>query len=110
MLPAIERARGDQAATRTLFERHGDLALFQLRQVQRLASAPGPKFVFAHILLPHDPYVFRADGTRYTEEEVRDMDEAGLYAGRLRFLNRRIKELVETLTTNNNGDHHHPGR
>ena len=98
VLPAIERARGDQAATRTFFERHGDLALFQLRQVKRLASAPGPKFVFAHILLPHDPYVFRADGTRYTEEEVKDMDEAGLYDGQLRFLNRRIKELVETLT------------
>ena len=26
------------------------------------------------------------------------MDEAGLYDGQLRFLNRRIKELVETLT------------
>ncbi len=98
VLPAIERARGDVAATRTFYERHGDLALFQLRQVTRLASAPGPKFVFAHILMPHDPYVFRADGTRYTEEEVVDMEEAGLYAGQLRFVNRRIKELVETLT------------
>ena len=98
VLPAIERVRGDQKATRTFYERHGDLALFQLRQLTRLASAPGPKFVFAHILLPHDPYVFRADGTRYTEEEVRDMDEAGLYAGQMAFLNRRIKELVETLT------------
>ena len=113
VLPAIERARGDQAATRTFFERHGDLALFQLRQVKRLASAPGPKFVFAHILLPHDPYVFRADGTRYTEEEVRDMEEPGLYSGQLRFLNRRIKELVETLTAGSRrrrSDHHHPGR
>lgn len=98
ILPAIERVRGDKTATRTFFERHGDLALFQLRQVARLASAPGPKFVFAHILLPHDPYVFRADGTRYTEDEVRDMEEAGLYDGQLRFLNGQIKEVVETLT------------
>jgi hypothetical protein len=98
VLPAIERARGDVAATRTFYERHGDLALFQLRQVTRLAAAPGPKFVFAHILMPHDPYVFRADGTRYTEEEVVDMEEAGLYDGQLRFVNRRIKELVQTLT------------
>jgi hypothetical protein len=98
VLPALERLRGDEQAARTFFERHGDLALFQFRQLTRLASAPGPKFVFAHILLPHDPYVFRADGTRYTEEESAGMDEAGLYAGQMAYLNGRIKELVETLT------------
>jgi hypothetical protein len=98
MAPAIERAQGGEKAARTFFERHGDIALFELRQLTRLASAPGPKFVFAHILLPHDPYVFRADGTRYTEEEVRSMDEAGLYAGQMAYLNSRIKHLIETLT------------
>ena len=98
MAPAVERARGGEKAARTFFERHGDIALFELRQLERLASAPGPKFVFAHILLPHDPYVFRADGSRYTEEEVRPLEEAGLYAGQLAYLNRRIKGLVERLT------------
>ncbi len=98
MLPALERARGGEKAAPTFFDRHGDIPLFQFRQLTRLASAPGPKFVFAHILLPHDPYVFRADGTRYTEAESKDMDEAELYAGQMAFLNTRIKELVETLT------------
>lgn len=98
MAPAIERAHGGEQAARTFFERHGDIALFELRQLTRLAAAPGPKFVLAHILLPHDPYVFRADGTRYTEEEVRTMDEAGLYAGQMAYLNSRIKDLVEALT------------
>ena len=98
VLPALERIRGDEKATRTFFERHGDVALFQFRQLTRLASAPGPKFVFAHILLPHDPYVFRADGTRYTEDESAGMDEAQLYARQMAFVNRRIKELVGTLT------------
>ena len=37
-------------------------ALFQFRQLQRLPSVPGRKFVFAHVLLPHPPYVFDADG------------------------------------------------
>ena len=35
------------------------------------STAPGPKFVFAHILLPHDPYVFRADGSPLTEAEAK---------------------------------------
>lgn len=98
MAPAIERAQGGEKAAPTFFERHGDIALFEFRQLNRLASAPGPKFVFAHILLPHDPYVFRADGTRYTEAEVAPMDEAELYAGQLAFVNSRIKDLIETLT------------
>ncbi len=98
MLPAIERVRGDEKPTPTFFERHGDIALFQFRQLMRLASAPGPKFVFAHVLLPHDPYVFRADGTRMTEDEARGGDEADLYAAQLAYLNGRIKELVERLT------------
>ncbi len=98
MAPAIERAQGGEKAAPTFFERHGDIPLFQFRQLTRLASAPGPKFSFAHILLPHDPYVFRPDGTRYTEDEVGGMDEAALYAGQLAYLNTRIKALVETLT------------
>ena len=98
MLPAIEQVRGDEKPTPTFFERHGDIALFQMRQLTRLASAPGPKFVFAHILLPHDPYVFRADGTRMTEEESRRGDEKELYAGQMAYLNGQIKELVEKLT------------
>ena len=97
MAPALERAGGGEKAARTFFERHGDIALFEFRQLNRLASAPGPKFVFAHILLPHDPYVFRPDGSRYTEEEVRPMEEAGLYAGQLAFTNSRIKALIATL-------------
>ena len=43
MAPAVERARGGEKAARTFFERHGDIALFELRQLDRLASAPGPK-------------------------------------------------------------------
>jgi hypothetical protein len=42
---------------------HREFGLFQLRELERLRDAPGPKFVFAHILLPHPPYVFLEDGT-----------------------------------------------
>src|SRR5688500_3904386 len=42
MAPAVERAGGGEKAARTFFERHGDIALFELRQLDRLASAPGP--------------------------------------------------------------------
>lgn len=31
--------------------------------LSRSVGWPGPKFVFVHLLLPHPPYLFRADGT-----------------------------------------------
>ena len=97
VVPAIERLLGEEEAGLTFRERHREGALFQLRQVRRLASAPGPKFVFAHILLPHDPYVFRADGSFVSEEEASATDEGELYAGQLEYANRRIKEIVADL-------------
>jgi hypothetical protein len=97
--PALERLRGvEEAAALTFLERHREVTLFQLRQLARQAAAPGPKFVFAHILLPHDPYVFRADGSAMPEQEALATDEAELYAGHLAFLNGQIKQIVETLT------------
>jgi hypothetical protein len=98
ILPAIERLGGGEEAALTFLDRHREITLFQLRQLARQASVPGPKFVFAHILLPHDPYVFREDGSVIPEEEALATDEAELYAGHLAFLNGRIKDLVATLT------------
>lgn len=97
VLPAVERLLGVEHAEPTFRDRHREGALFQFRQLRRLATAPGPKFIFAHILLPHDPYVFREDGSTIPEAEARAEEEADLFAGQLAFLNGRIKETVDEL-------------
>jgi len=71
--------------------------MFAFRQLHRLATAPGPKFVFAHVLLPHDPYVFRADGSVILEEESKREEEKDLYRGHLEFANKNIKSIVDDL-------------
>jgi hypothetical protein len=73
------------------------MALYQFRQVQRLATVPGRKFVFAHILLPHPPYVFAADGREIRDPEARERPEGDLYRDQLRFTNARIREIVDAL-------------
>jgi hypothetical protein len=78
-------------------DRVHDGTLFELRQLHRVATAPGPKFVFAHILLPHDPYVFRADGSVISEAASRASDEAALYAGQVAFANSQIHGIVDDL-------------
>lgn len=97
ILPAIDRVRGVVSAEPTFRDRHREGTLFGLRQLHRVATAPGPKFVFAHILLPHDPYVFRADGAPLSEAEADAGQETQLYRDQVEFANAQIKELVNQL-------------
>ena len=93
----VKRVLGITSAEPTFRDRVRDGTLYELRQLRRVATAPGPKFVFAHLLLPHDPYVFKADGSVVTAEEEKAADERNLYADQLAFANGQIKELVGTL-------------
>jgi hypothetical protein len=47
----------------TAVENRRAMILYQLRTLEGLPSVSGPKFVFAHFLIPHFPYVFDADGS-----------------------------------------------
>ena len=99
VVPAIERVNGTAKVEtpveqRTIRERHQEGTLFALRQLRRISTAPGPKFVFAHILLPHDPYVFKADGSPLSEAEANATPERELYAAHLEYTNAQIREIV----------------
>lgn len=41
---------------------HRARVMYAVEQLQRMPEEPGPKLVFAHILLPHPPFVFGPDG------------------------------------------------
>ena len=97
MVPAIDRVLGRTTPELTFLDRHREGTLFELRQLDRVATAPGPKFVFAHILLPHDPYVFKEDGSPLGEAEANATDERTLYAAHLAFANTQIKRIVGEL-------------
>ena len=52
-----------------------------------------PRFVFAHIVVPHGPYVFGPDGEpRY---EIEDLQQA--YLDQLTFVNKKVKVLIEKI-------------
>lgn len=63
------------------------------------AKEAGPKFVFSHILLPHPPYIYRADGTPSPPSAagVHLWADARGYAGQLEYLNRRMIQVVDTI-------------
>ncbi|MEW6094748.1 MAG: hypothetical protein AB1531_12370 [Chloroflexota bacterium] len=45
---------------------HYERVLYVLESLKVLPSMPGPKFVFVHLLMPHDPFDFNEDGTYFT--------------------------------------------
>jgi hypothetical protein len=71
-----------------------------LRKLDKLAEVPNiaePTFVFAHILLPHPPYMFGAKGEMLTQEDVQARTEKENYLNQLAFTNEKIKELVDRI-------------
>jgi len=69
---------------------------------QELADIPAmdsnsPKFVFAHILLPHYPYVFEANGELKTSKKAGQEDFKKKYLDQLKFSNMKLMELFDIL-------------
>jgi hypothetical protein len=75
--------------------RHRDRILFDLEKLPAIPHAiQSPKFVFAHIVIPHDPFVFGLHGEPIA---IRDPDEGtyrAAYPGQVEYINQRISEIA----------------
>jgi hypothetical protein len=91
---AIGAGIGEGPYDRPVLRQH---TLFEFRVLERLADEPGPKFVFAHFLAPHPPYVFNPDGSFVEHEPLATEDERAGYIRQMQYVNRRILELVDRL-------------
>jgi hypothetical protein len=96
VFPVIARRLGLQR-TATLLQKQVDNARYQFRVLDSLRSEPGPKFVFAHILLPHPPYVFAADGRVLDEAEAGQLPVNEQYRGQLLYANSMMESFLEPL-------------
>lgn len=72
------------------------------RSIEEAGRLEGPTFLFAHLILPHPPYVFRRDGTvrknvplSFQWREANKDD--GSYVEQLLYLNGRLLELIDGL-------------
>ncbi len=66
-------------------------------------SIRSPKFVFAHIVAPHFPYVFGPKGEEVSYPEKIDQDTyRQAYTGQLEYLNRRVIPLLREILGNSN--------
>lgn len=76
---------------------HRKIALYQLNAVKEVIQIKGPKFVFAHILLPHDPFVFDKNCNPISEVAVNKNDHVTNYLNQLQCANKKIEDLMTTI-------------
>jgi hypothetical protein len=93
---------------------HRNRILYTLSHLERIPSRPGPHFVFAHIILPHPPFLFGPDGEHIYPEGVFSMSDGShmvgptgmapqeyvrKYSDQLSYANQLIKNVVDSILT-----------
>jgi len=93
-----------------LHDLHRARLLFIFDRLAELGPRPGPKFVFAHIVAPHPPFVFDADGApRSPARPISFVDGSHFmasgtveeyvrgYRGQAIFVSRRLEKTLEAI-------------
>lgn len=89
------------------YYRHYNRVLFQLDELPKVAtSIPGPKFVYAHIMAPHTPFIFLPDGSLNTDSRYYNLENGtpsnsslwtdGYYKS-IEFLNSRMLDILDRI-------------
>jgi hypothetical protein len=79
---------------------HRERVLYIFDELERLAGEPGPKYVYAHIVSPHDPFVFDAEGNAVESPTDGTADpgrEQQAYADQARFISARTIQMLEAI-------------
>ncbi len=75
---------------------------YQFDKLPMLPSIKGPIFVFAHFLVPHEPYVFNENGSFLTPEEASRRSYRENFLGQIVFINRKMEALISKLQSDSN--------
>jgi hypothetical protein len=89
-----------------------DMILGTFDNLKRVPDIPGPKFVFAHIISPHPPFLFDQDGndveqpgTSFTLSESEDVPNERyieMYRDQLIFINKKLMETIDVILEESN--------
>jgi len=84
----------------------------RLESVAAAVKIEGPKYVFAHIVSPHPPYVFRRDGSPArlfdltSQFDIRETswDDKTAYLDQLIYISGQVEKLVDAIRKNSKND------
>ena len=69
----------------------------KFKKMAALARQDSPQFVFAHMLLPHTPFVFFDDGRYKSLDQVEAMTREKNYVDQVIYTNEKFLELIDLL-------------
>ncbi|MDQ3991599.1 MAG: sulfatase-like hydrolase/transferase, partial [Actinomycetota bacterium] len=105
LLPRIVHSMGVAEGALDPRKEAWEITRFQLDMLERARDMPGPKLVFAHMLVPHWPHVFDPDGGYVTEEQERRRGYRRVYGDQVAYLNDRLATLVDHLLAGPEEEH-----
>ena len=95
---------------RQRYDWHREDVLNAFRKLNTVAALPYPKFVFAHVMAPHPPFVFGPNGEPIDSRDPLSFADASwllqritreqykaLYIGQLQFVNKQILESLDAI-------------
>jgi predicted RNA binding protein YcfA (HicA-like mRNA interferase family) len=73
--------------------------LRQFKELENVPNLPGPTFVYAHILIPHEPYVFDRDGNEpsFVSRALLVAYKEKLYLDQLIFANKMTQKIIDKI-------------
>ena len=100
---------------------HREMVLYNFERLAQIPELPGSKFIFAHILSPHPPFVFDKDGKNAnssksfsfndgegfingddnfdTPKQRNEIYREG-YIEQVQFINKRLKDIIDEILQN----------
>jgi hypothetical protein len=82
---------------------HFDRFNQQMGEIAAVASIEGSTYTFAHVLMPHSPYVFKADGSFRTKAELSRDGIPASFADQIAYLHIRLNTLLDQLMNPTDG-------
>ena len=80
-----------------------DATKSKLVELQKLSSqSAGGRFIFAHILVPHDPYYFNANGSLNANPSVDNVGESikQKYVNQVQYINQQMESIISSINKN----------
>jgi hypothetical protein len=84
------------------YDTHRRIILYAFDRLPEVAAIEGPKYVFAHIVAPHSPYVFDRAGNPIEPNYpfTLSVEERAGYIDQLQFVNRKILATIDGILAN----------
>jgi hypothetical protein len=81
---------------------HRDRVFYSLNKIPEIAETiSGPKFVYAHIIFPHPPFIVKPEANSLQNSSS---DELTAYTAQITYLNSRLIGIVDTLIDKSDPD------